>query len=86
MHEPTHDIWIVRSRSNAGVLCTRKTQPLVHPGICRVMCARLGLRIPAGRLAVWARGNHLVRSRRPPLVASRDHESTAGRQLIIQPN
>src|SRR5882757_3513779 len=45
---------IVRGHRYAGELRAGGSQPLVHRSLCRRLRAGLGLRIPAGRLAVRA--------------------------------
>ena len=46
------DIRLVRGDGHARLLCARSAQPMVHPGIRRLLRARLGLRLSAGSLAV----------------------------------
>ena len=45
---------------DAGHLRFGSPQPVVHPGVCVVVPPRVGLRIPARRVALWIGGGDLV--------------------------
>jgi hypothetical protein len=53
---------------DAGVLCTGEAQPVVHFGVCRLLRASLGLRLPPGGLAVRFSRSSLVCRRDKALV------------------
>jgi hypothetical protein len=75
-HGPTFDFRIVRRHGDARFLRTGKAQPLVHPGVCRSLRARLGLRVSSGSLAVRFSRSRLVRGCVSPLVDERQFEIT----------
>lgn len=75
-HGPTFDFRIVRRHGDASVLRTRESQPLVHPGVCRSLRARLGLWISSRRMAIRPCGGCLGSRCRPPLVGERQFEIT----------
>src|SRR2546429_974516 len=58
----------VRGDGDARGIRAGGSQSLVHPGFCRRLRARLGLRISAGRLAVWAGRGDLGRRRAAALA------------------
>jgi hypothetical protein len=68
-NESARAVRSVRSYSNACVLCPRKPQQVVYSGIRGRLCARVGLRISARGLAIWASGGCLVRRCRLEMVA-----------------
>ena len=60
----------VRGNGDAGVLCTRASQPLVCAGICCRQRARLRLRLSARSMAVRSYRRNLDACRLPSMVAS----------------
>src|SRR5258708_14534992 len=68
----------VRAHGDAGVLRLGSAQPMVHSCLRRCLCARFGLRLPAGSLAVRTGRGYLVGIRGTTLG-----EGTA-RQLICR--
>ncbi len=60
MHESSVDIWTICSDCDAGLLRSGKSQSLVRTGIRFLLCPGIGVRIPAGRLAVRPGGSGLV--------------------------
>lgn len=66
---------------DAGVLCTRGAQPVVHSCLCRSLRAWLGLRFFAGSLAVRISRGGLVRGRDPAVGTSGARKVTWQRSL-----
>src|ERR1039457_5588762 len=62
-------IWAIRGHRDAGDLCARTPERLVHSRLCRFLCAWFGLRISARRMAFWSGGSYLVRRGLAPLVS-----------------
>jgi hypothetical protein len=50
--EHTDTLWILRREHYGGVLCSRESQYLVHPGVRRILRDGLTLRLSPGLLAV----------------------------------
>jgi hypothetical protein len=60
---------IVCSHRHAGYLRVGVSERVVYFGFCGFLRARVGLRIPPGRVAIWCSGIDLVIGRATPLVA-----------------
>jgi hypothetical protein len=82
-HGLTHDLWSVRGDRDAGLLCARGPQCLLHSLLCRRLRAWLDLWISPRRLAVWNRRSHLVSRSRATLVVQ--EKSLAGRISSTRP-
>jgi len=60
-YEPSHHFWPLCSYGNAGVLRIGAAQPVVHPGLWRVVRAGVGLRVLGG-------GGNMVHRGSAPVV------------------
>jgi len=67
----THPFWFDSGHGDAGVLCAGRSQPLVHPGICRCVRVRLDLWVSSGCLAFWIGGGDMVSRGRAALVVAK---------------
>src|ERR1019366_3040687 len=62
-------IWAIRGHRDAGHLCARTPERLVHSRLRRFLCAWFCLRIFARRMAFWRGGSYLVSRGLAPLVS-----------------
>src|SRR5579862_2990422 len=76
-HDTAQPLRTLRRHGNGRLLRAGEAPSAFHPGVRRFLRAGLGLRLPAGSLALRPGRRPLVHNRRPPLVANPCHESSA---------